>query len=124
MQAEDGGIIPGEITFVVRWSIVVSLAILLLSMATGHTGITNYMELESNRDALQRATQELDAQNQLLEQRIVNLKSSESLRIRYLKEEFGYVEPGDLIYHFSPVVNSVRGAQREDTSVKRSVAQR
>lgn len=109
-------IIPREVTFVVRWAIVGALGILLISMATGQSGITNYMELLSNRDELWRVTQELSARNQLVQQRIADLKTSREAQVRYVKEEFGYVEPGEVIYHFSPGQTSTRQASAHSIS--------
>jgi hypothetical protein len=42
----------------------------------------------------------LKIENQLLEEKIHLLKTSSTDQVRYLKEEFGYVQPGEYIYRF------------------------
>lgn len=92
--------VSSRLTLVMRWALVAVLGVLLISMATGQSGINNYIELKKNREALQQTVQELAINNQFLEQHLNKLKTSREIQIRYLKEEFGYVEPNEFVYHF------------------------
>lgn len=85
----------------VRWSIVIALWALLLSMATGQSGVSNYRELLRNRAELESVVGSLSVENQLLEERLERLKVSREAQLRYLKEQFGFVEKGEIVFHFS-----------------------
>ncbi|MCA2960447.1 MAG: septum formation initiator family protein [Silvanigrellales bacterium] len=85
----------------VRWSIVIALWALLISMATGQSGVSNYRELLRNRAELESVVDGLGVENQLLEERLEKLKTSREAQMRYLKEQFGYVEKGEIVFHFS-----------------------
>lgn len=87
-------------TLIVRWTIVLALWVLLISMATGQFGISNYMELVRNRDALERINLQLSVDNQILEETIARMRTSRDAQLRYLKDNFGYVEKGEFVYHF------------------------
>jgi cell division protein FtsB len=89
-----------KISLLVRWSVVVALWSLLLSMATGQSGVSNYRELLKNRDALRDINAQLAVENQFLEERIQRLKTSKDEQIRYVKEHFGYIEAGEMVFHF------------------------
>lgn len=90
-----------RLALLVRWSIVIALWALLLSMATGQSGVSNYRELLRNRDELEGVNAELQIENQLLRERIERLKTSREAQLRYLKDQFGYVERGEFVYHFA-----------------------
>jgi len=90
-----------RLALLVRWSIVVALWALLISMATGQSGVSNYRELLRGRDELQSVNAALMIENQLLSERISRLRTSRDAQLRYLKGDFGYVEKGELVYHFA-----------------------
>ena len=71
-----------------------------MSMASGQSGISNYMELVSKRNVLVDVNTRLKIENQLMEERIQRLKTSSTEQVRFLKEEFGYVQEGEYIYRF------------------------
>lgn len=112
---------PGSRRYVllVRWSIVAALWILLVSMATGKAGVSNYLELARNRDTLQDVTRELAVKNQFLEAEIKKLETSKDAQVRYLKESFGYISPGEVVFHFKDTPlheNPLRRKQREQAA--------
>jgi cell division protein FtsB len=79
---------------------VVALWALLMSMASGQAGISNYLELVNKKNILVDVNMRLKVENQLLEEKIKLLKSNPAEQIRFLKEEFGYVQPGEYVYRF------------------------
>ena len=85
----------------VRWSIVLALWVLLISMATGQSGISNYLELVKNRDELAQVNMQIALENQMYEEQIASLKLSRESQVRYLKDNFGYIEKGEFVYHFN-----------------------
>jgi cell division protein FtsB len=93
--------VSNRLTLTMRWAMVAVLGVLLISMATGQSGITNYMELKRNHESLQQIVQELSIENQMLETKLHELKTSQEMQLRYMKNEFGYVEPGEFVFHFS-----------------------
>lgn len=88
-------------TLIIRWAIVLALSVLLISMATGQYGISNYRELLKNKGELEELTMKLAIENQLLADKIDKLKTSRDAQIHFLKESFGYVAQGEVIYRFS-----------------------
>lgn len=58
------------------------------------------MELVSKRNVLIDVNTRLKIENQLMEERIHRLKTSSTEQVRFLKEEFGYVQEGEYIYRF------------------------
>ena len=88
-------------TMLVRWAIVLALWVLLISMATGQSGISNYLELVKNRDELAQVNMQVALQNQILEEQISGLRQSRESQVRYLKDNFGYIEKGEFVYHFN-----------------------
>jgi cell division protein FtsB len=98
-----------RLALLVRWSIVIALWALLISMATGQSGVSNYRELLLGRTELESVNGALMIENQLLEERLARLRSSREAQLRYLKEDFGYVENGEIVFHFSG--KSVPGIQ-------------
>jgi cell division protein FtsB len=106
-----------RLTVVVRWAIIFSLGVLLVSMATGQSGIANYIELTKNRDELQSIVQQLAIENQELESKLDQIRGSRETQVRYLKQEFGYVEKGEFVYLFSrsPRAKSARNQAADST---------
>ncbi len=93
--------VSARLTLTMRWAMVAVLGVLLVSMATGQSGIANYRELKRNREALQQLVQEISIENQNMETQISKLKTSREAQLRYLKQEFGYVERGEYVFHFA-----------------------
>lgn len=100
MALLDGQLTSRRFQLTVRWTLVVALWALLMSMASGQAGISNYVELVSKKNVLVDVNMRLKVENQLLEERISRLKTSSAEQIRFLKEEFGYVQPGEYVYRF------------------------
>jgi cell division protein FtsB len=100
MTLLDGQLSSRRFLVTVRWTLVVALWTLLMSMASGQSGISNYMELVSKRNVLVDVNTRLKIENQLMEERIQRLKTSSTEQVRFLKEEFGYVQEGEYIYRF------------------------
>ena len=88
------------LTLIVRWAIVLALTVLLISMATGQSGISNYMKLLEMKEELSDINSSLLFQNQSLEEKTALLKTSPEAQVRFLKENFGYVEKGEFLYRF------------------------
>jgi len=84
-----------------RWALVAVLGVLLISMATGQSGIANFLELKKNRNELSQVVNELSIENQKLELQLSKLKNSREAQLRFLKREYGYVEQGEYVYHFA-----------------------
>jgi cell division protein FtsB len=84
-----------------RWVVVIVLWLIIGSIAIGKAGISNFMELINERDVLFQTIMELEIQNQTLEEKIAQLKSSPERQSRYLKENFGYVEQDEYIFQFN-----------------------
>jgi len=105
MPVLDGQLTSRRFQSTVRWTLVVALWALLMSMASGQSGIANYVELVNKRNVLVDVNMRLKIENQLLEEKIKLLKTSSSEQLRYLKEEFGYVQPGEYIYRFETKKN-------------------
>ena len=85
----------------VRWSIVISLWSLLISMAAGQTGISNFRQLLQNKEALEAVNNQLSYENAKLTKHLANLRTSTYHQKRYLKEEFGVVEQDEIVVRFS-----------------------
>ena len=104
-------------TLLVRWVIVLALWVLLISMATGQFGISNYLELRRNREELSDLTMQLSIRNQMLEDSIWRLKTSRDAQLRYLKEGFGLVEQGEFVYHFGQIpTRLIRAKKKQELS--------
>ncbi|WGL59531.1 septum formation initiator family protein [Pigmentibacter sp. JX0631] len=84
-----------------RWVVVVVLWLIIASIAIGKAGISNFMELLNEKEILVQTIMELQIQNQNLEEKIANLKTSPEKQARYLKENFGYIEQDEYIFQFS-----------------------
>ncbi|MFZ9521712.1 MAG: FtsB family cell division protein [Silvanigrellaceae bacterium] len=100
MALLDGQLTSRRFQLTVRWSLVVALWALLMSMASGQAGISNYLELVNKKNILVDVNMRLKVENQLLEEKIKILRTNSSEQIRFLKEEFGYVQPGEYVYRF------------------------
>lgn len=100
MALLDGQLTSRRFQTTVRWTLVVALWTLLMSMASGQSGISNYVELVNKRNVLIDVNMRLKIENQLLEEKIQLLKTNPTEQVRFLKEEYGYVQPGEYIYRF------------------------
>jgi cell division protein FtsB len=89
------------LTLVIRWAIVAALTVLLISMATGQSGISNYVALLDNKVELENVNMQLSLENQFIENQIHKLKTNQEAQVRFLKEEYGYIEKGEYVYHFA-----------------------
>lgn len=113
---------------VVRWTIVLALWTMLISMAIGRFGISNYIQLTDNADNLRQRNMLLGIENQMLEAQIERLRVSERAQLMYLAKEFGATERGVRVVHLKPVPkhpaqpektapeNAARVAKRSPTS--------
>jgi cell division protein FtsB len=88
---------------VVRWTIVLALWTMLISMAIGQFGISNYIQLTDNAENLRERNMLLSIENQMIEAEIKNLQVSKRAQILYLAKEFGITEPGVAIVHLKPI---------------------
>jgi cell division protein FtsB len=100
MALLDGQLTSRKFQLTVRWTLVVALWALLMSMASGQAGISNYVELVGKRNILVDVNMRLKVENQLLEEKIKLLKSNPAEQIRFLKDEFGYVQANEYVYRF------------------------
>ncbi|MEY2986683.1 MAG: hypothetical protein RJB13_204 [Pseudomonadota bacterium] len=100
MALLDGQLTSQRFQTTVRWTLVVALWALLMSMGSGQSGIANYVELVKKRNVLVDVNTRLKIENQHLEQKIHLLQTSTAEQLRFLKGEFGYVQPGEFIYRF------------------------
>jgi cell division protein FtsB len=83
-----------------RWVVVLVRWLMIGSIAIGKAGIANFMELVHERNVLVDTNMVLEIENQRLEDRILKLQTSPWVQEHYLKQNFGYVEQGEYIYHF------------------------
>lgn len=83
-----------------RWIVLLVLWLIIGSIAIGKAGIANFMQLLHERDVLVQSNRELEIQNQYLEQKMNDLKSSSSRQVHYLKQNFGYVEQNEYVFQF------------------------
>jgi cell division protein FtsB len=83
-----------------RLVVIGVLWMIIFSIAIGKSGIANFMELRHERDVLAQNNLHLQIQNQMLEEQIQTLQTSPQAQVRYLKQNFGYVENGEYIYQF------------------------
>lgn len=100
MPMLDGQLTSRRFQLTVRWTLVVALWALLMSMASGQAGISNYVELVNKRNILVDVNMKLKIENQLLEEKVKLLKSNTTEQIRFLKDEFGYVQANEYVYRF------------------------
>lgn len=100
MALLNGNLTSRRFQLTVRWTLVIALWALLMSMASGQAGISNYVELVSKRNVLVDVNMGLKIENQLLEEKIKRLKTNATEQVRFLKEEYGYVQPGEYVYRF------------------------
>jgi cell division protein FtsB len=98
---------PNHISLLVRWSIVLALWTLLISMASGQSGVSNYRDLQRNNEILELSNANLEYQVANLQLEIETLGSSAIARKRFLKNEIGLVEANEYVYHFHKNQNKI-----------------
>lgn len=79
---------------------MLALSVLLISMATGQYGISNYRELLRNKEELEQLNMRISIENQMLNEKIAKLKASREAQVHFLKENFGYIAQGEVVYRF------------------------
>lgn len=112
MSLLDGQLTSRRFQLTVRWTLVVALWALLMSMASGQAGISNYVELVNKRNVLVDVNMKLRIENQFLEEKIKRLKTSTPEQIRFLKEEFGYVQANEYVYRFESKKKAIKSEKR------------
>lgn len=88
---------------VVRWTIVLALWTLLISMAIGRFGISNYMQLRENATLLRDSNMKLAIENQMLQERLRALEHSPTARRLFVMSETGQIDGRQKIIHLNPV---------------------
>lgn len=116
MALLDGQLTSQRFKTTVRWTLVVALWALLMSMGSGQAGIANYVELLNKRNVLVEVNTRLKIENQNIEHKIHALETSSAEQLRYLKEEFGYVQPGEFIYRFEKEKGRQKPAPKDHPS--------
>jgi cell division protein FtsB len=114
MPMLDGQLTSRRFQLTVRWTLVVALWALLMSMASGQAGISNYVELVNKRNILVDVNMKLKIENQLLEEKVKLLKSNTTEQIRFLKDEFGYVQANEYVYRFDSKKKNNAGEKKSN----------
>jgi len=105
------------LAFFARWAVVLSLWVLMISMAMGRFGIANFKELQKNRRELEVVVQDLELANHQRQEQLEALKNSEDAALRFVKQEFHVVAAGEKIYHLKPPQQEVFGRKDLGKSV-------
>jgi cell division protein FtsB len=87
---------------IVRWVVVISLWLIIISIAVGKSGISNYLELLQTKHILEESNIQWIIKNQILEDKVTKLKNSTWEQKRYVKEHYGYTETNEYVYLFRP----------------------
>jgi hypothetical protein len=88
---------------VVRWTIVLALWTLLISMAIGRFGISNYMQLRENANLLRDSNMKLGIENQMLQERLRLLEQSPTARRLFVMTQTGQIDGNQKIIHLNPI---------------------
>ncbi len=99
-QQNEQQVFTKKFQTVSRWVVVCVLWLIITSIAIGKAGISNFLQLIHERDVLVQNNETLQTQNEKLEEKIKLLHSSPEYQLRYLKQNFGYVEQGEFVYLF------------------------
>ncbi len=73
--------------------------VLSLASAADARGFRRYLKLRDDVEALQQRNQSLAAQNEALRREIQALRDDPAALERAVREELGYVKPGELVFH-------------------------
>lgn len=73
--------------------------VLSLASAADARGFRRYLKLREDVEALQQRNQGLAAQNEALRREIQALRDDPAALERAVREELGYVKPGEIIFH-------------------------
>jgi cell division protein FtsB len=74
-------------------------AVLTLASAADARGFRRYLRLRQDVESLQTRNGELAAQNALLRKEIDALRKDPAALERAVREELGYVKPGEVVFH-------------------------
>jgi cell division protein FtsB len=72
---------------------------LTLASAADARGFRRYLKLREDVEALQQRNQGLAAQNEALRREIQALRDEPAALERAVREELGYVKPGEIVFH-------------------------
>jgi cell division protein FtsB len=73
--------------------------VLSLASAADARGFRRYLKLRDDVEALQQRNQAVAAQNEALRREIQALRDDPAALERAVREELGYVKPGELVFH-------------------------
>ncbi|MFP2926398.1 FtsB family cell division protein [Pyxidicoccus sp. 3LG] len=76
----------------------VAMALSLVSVADGK-GFRRYLALRQDVDAVTERNRVMAAQNEALRQEIEALRKDPAALERAVREELGYVKPGEIVFH-------------------------
>lgn len=93
-------IIPPKAMILARWTIVLSLATLMISMTIGNNGISNYMELKSRKDELKNEIFKIQARNLKIQGKIYDLKKDPLKQEYFLRKDTGMMKKDEKIFRF------------------------
>jgi hypothetical protein len=85
----------------VRWAVTFLLGLLMLAMAKGPYGLSNYRQLLQVKENLKYSIDVLKIQNQEVRYQIQELKTSSRIRHKFLRE-MGFVEPYESVFILHP----------------------
>lgn len=89
-------------SLIIRWSVVLALGVLLISMASGQLGVSNYLSLLKNREWLQQNNMQLQIANQMLQKQYDDLTHSKIAQELFVREDLGMIKPGETVVHIIP----------------------
>jgi cell division protein FtsB len=74
-------------------------AVLTLASAADAKGFRRYLRLRHDVESLQARNQDLAVQNEQLRKEIGALRKDPAALERSVREELGYVKPGEIVFH-------------------------
>lgn len=86
-----------------RWALaplVAAAAVLVLGMARGESGISNWRSLKKSRDVLQTTVDGIKDENRTLQDEIMRLKESPSYARKVLRDKYHVTDEGEDIVFF------------------------
>jgi cell division protein FtsB len=78
------------------------LAVLVLNGLWSPSGVRDLLALRHHRNLLIARRNRLIAENTRLREHIVRLHSDDAYLQRIIRQELGYVRPGEVVYRFPP----------------------
>ena len=82
-----------------KGALILVLAFLAYFLLLGESGGFRQLRLQARKGHLAHEVELLERQEKLLEAESERLESDPAYRKRILREEWGYMEPGEQIYH-------------------------